>query len=119
MSYKSLEIWKISREIVIEIHNLTLQLPKYEMYETGSQLRRSSASIKSNIVEGYGRKPYKKDFIRFLVYALASKDETLDHLETLHDKGLLCDYNNYDALHIKIVELGKMIQGFLRAFERG
>lgn len=118
MSYKSLKIWKLAGEIVIEIDEMTLQLPQYEMFETGSQIRRSSSSIKTNIVEGYGRKQYKKDFMKFLVYALASKDETLDHLETLHDKGLLNNYDNYSALHTKIVELGKMMKGFLRAIER-
>jgi four helix bundle protein len=52
MSYKKLDIWKLSKEVVIDIHEMTLKLPKFELYETGSQIRRSSKSIKSNIVEG-------------------------------------------------------------------
>jgi len=68
MSYKNLEIWKLADELVLEIHEMTLQdLPKFEMYETGSQIRRSVKSIKSNIVEGFGRKRYQQDYIRFLV----------------------------------------------------
>ncbi len=60
MSYKNLDIWKLSRELVIDIHKMTLtELPKFEMYETGSQIRRSSKSVKANIVEGYGRRSYK------------------------------------------------------------
>jgi 23S rRNA-intervening sequence protein len=56
MSYKELEIWKIADELVTEIHKMTLNdLPKFEMFETGSQIRRSIKSVKSNIVEGYGR----------------------------------------------------------------
>ena len=59
MSYKNLEIWEISREIVIDIHKMTLsELPKFESYEEGSQIRKSSKSVKSTIVEGYGRKRY-------------------------------------------------------------
>ncbi len=51
MNYKDLEIWKLAREIVIEIHKMSLnELPKFEMYEVGSQIRRSSKSVKSNIV---------------------------------------------------------------------
>ena len=39
MSYKELEIWKISDELVTEIHKMTLNdLPKFEMFETGSQI---------------------------------------------------------------------------------
>jgi four helix bundle protein len=55
------------------------------MYEEGSQIRRSSKSVKSNIVEGYGRRRYKQEYIKFITYALASNDETLDHLETLFE----------------------------------
>ncbi len=46
MSYKNLEIWKLAREVVIEIHEMSLKLPKFEMYETGSQIRRSSKTVK-------------------------------------------------------------------------
>ncbi len=59
MSYKNLEIWKLAREVVIEVHEMSLKLPKFEMYETGSQIRRSSKTVKSTIVEGYGRRKYK------------------------------------------------------------
>lgn len=84
MSYKNLEIWKLADELVIEIHDLTItKLPKFEMYEEGSQIRRSIKSVKSTIVEGYGRKRYKAEFIKFLVYSLGSNDETTDHLENL------------------------------------
>lgn len=54
MSYKKLKIWQLAKELSIEIHEMTMQLPKFELYETGSQIRRSSKSIRSNIVEGYG-----------------------------------------------------------------
>lgn len=65
MSYKKLKIWQLSREIAIEVHAMTMDLPKIELYETGSQIHRSAKSIRSNIVEGYGRRRYKQDFIRF------------------------------------------------------
>lgn len=61
------------------------ELPKFEMYEVGSQIRRSSKSVKSNIVEGYGRRYYKQEFIHHLIISLASNDETIDHLETLFE----------------------------------
>ena len=86
MSYKKLEIWKLARKLVVAVHNMTIQsLPKFERYEEGSQIRRSCKSIKSNIVEGYARRQYKQGFLRFLSYALASTDETIDHLETLFE----------------------------------
>ncbi len=68
-SYRDLEIYSTALQLFLLVHPLTLKLPKYEMYELGSQLRRFSDSITTNIVEGYGRKRYKADFIKFLVYA--------------------------------------------------
>jgi len=64
-SYKDLEIYQLAYKLAIEVHTMTLQLPKYELYEQGSQIRRSSKRIKDTIAEGYGRKKYKAEFIRF------------------------------------------------------
>ena len=74
-SYRDLEIYKESKRLAIEIHKVSLQLPKFELFEEGSQIRRSSKSVTSMIVEGYGRRRYKADFIKFLVYAQSECDE--------------------------------------------
>ncbi len=117
MSYKKLKIWQSARELSIEIHQMTLKLPKFEMYETGSQIRRSSKSIRSNIVEGYGRRRYKNDYIRFLISSHASVDETRDHLETLFETGSLSDQQIFDHLNQKIDTVGKMIFGYIKGVE--
>lgn len=83
-SYKDLDIYKKSFDLAVKCHEISLLLPKHELYETGSQLRRSSQSVRSNIVEGYGRKDYKNEYIRFLVFSYASLLDTIDHLEMLN-----------------------------------
>ena len=119
MSYKNLEIWQMAKDLVVDIHKMTLtELPKYEMYETGSQIRRSSKSVKSNIVEGYGRRKYKNEFIRFLIYSLASNDETTDHLETLFETKSLKNKVMYDDLHNRLIILGKMLNKFVQSVEK-
>lgn len=117
MNYKDLEIWQLAREIAIELHKMTLSLPKFELYEEGSQIRRSCKSTKSNIVEGYGRRNYKNEYIRFITFALASNDETLDHLENLFETGSLLDQNFYNEIHNKIEILGKKINRFLQSVQ--
>lgn len=118
MSYKSLEIWQMAREIVIDIHKMTItELPKYELFEEGSQIRRSSKSVKSTIVEGYGRKKYKQEFIKFLIYALGSNDETLDHLENLKETKSLTNEKLFQELHEKIEILGKKINKFIKGVQ--
>ena len=82
-SYKELEVYRQSFDLFIKLHKITLQLPKYELYELGSQIRRSSDSIVTNIVEGYGRRMYKNEFVRFLVFSHASSLETICHLDKI------------------------------------
>lgn len=118
MSYKNLEIWKLADELVVAIHEMTLtKLPKFEMYEEGSQIRRSCKSVKSTIVEGYGRKRYKAEFIKFLIYSLGSNDETIDHLENLFKTKSLQDEVLYNYLHAKLEIVGKKINLFIKGVD--
>jgi four helix bundle protein len=64
---------------------MTLTLPKFELYEQGSQVRRSSKSIKDNIAEGFGRRRYKDEFVRFLVFAHSSCDEAISQLTMINE----------------------------------
>ena len=87
-------------------------------FEQAQQIGRSSKAVKANIVEGYGRRKYKADFIRFLIYSLSSNDETTDHLETLYETHSLQDEVLYKSLHNKLQTLGKKLNNFLQAVER-
>ena len=119
MNYRDLNIWKLANEIAIEIHEMTLKdLPGFEKYESGSQIRRSSKSVKSNIVEGFGRRQSRKEFLQFLRYALGSNHETMDHLETLFSTGSLKNLNRFSYLKGKLDELGKKLTMFIRAVEK-
>ena len=118
MSYKKLQVWVMAREVVIEVHAMAMKLPKFELYEEGSQIRRSSKTTKATIVEGYGRRRYKQDWIKFLVYALSSNDETMDHLENLWETKSLTEEPIFLSLKIKIESLGKMLNKFLQAVEQ-
>ena len=119
MSYRSLEIWQLARELVIDIHRMTLEeLPKFEQFEEGSQIRRSIKSVKSAIVEGYGRREYKRDYHRFLVMALSSNDETIDHLENLFETQSLKNEEVYIILHSKLEILGKKLNKFIQSVEK-
>ena len=116
--YKKLRIWQESRDLVVEIHRMTLSaLPKHEMYEEGSQIRRSMKSVKSNIVEGFGRRRHKVEYIRFLDFAYASALETIDHLENLFETSSLRDEDLFHLLHERLNQLSKSIYQFTRGVE--
>ena len=118
MSYKKLEILQLAKEVVMEIHKMSLNLLKFEMYEEGSQIRRSSKSVKSNLVEGYGRRNYKNDYFRFITFALASNDETIDHLETIYETESLTDDKIFKQINSKLQILGKKINKFLQSVQK-
>jgi four helix bundle protein len=84
-NYKDLDIYALSYDLAIRVHKMSLRLPKHELFEEGSQVRRSSKGIASCIVEGYGRRKHKAEFVRYLIYAHASCDETIVHLSFLRD----------------------------------
>ena len=119
MSYRGLDIWKLARQAAITVHRMTLEnLPKFEMYEEASQIRRSAKSISANIVEGYGRRHYKQEFIRFLVFAHASCDETIERLETLFETGSLTNETVYRDLSTQLDLLGRKLNVFIETVER-
>lgn len=113
-SYKDLDIYNLAFEYAIEVHEISLKLPKHELYEQDSQVRRSSKSIKDNIVEGFGRKIYKNEFIKFLTYAYASLLECKSQLEMMSQLYPEIDFNSlvekYDNLGAKLFKFTKYVE---------
>ena len=114
--YQRLEVWRLARDLSVDIHRMTLaQLPRFELHEMGSQVRRSAKSVRANIVEGYGKRRYRLEFLRHLTYALGSAQETLDHLDTLHETGSLAS----EKLHAELTARTRLLIAKLTTFMRG
>ncbi|MFA5727691.1 MAG: four helix bundle protein [Saccharofermentanaceae bacterium] len=113
-SYQDLSIYQTAFSLAKEVHLLSFKMPKHEIYELGSQVRRSAQSIRANIVEGNGRRKYKADFIKFLVYADGSLLETVSHLNMiveLHSiEGISTSIEKYN-------QLGKQLNKFIQYVE--
>lgn len=114
MHFSDLRIYKISVDLSVDIDKLAKTLPKH-LYREVDQIKRSADSIPANIAEGFGKKMYPKDFIRFLNIALGSSDETQSHTISLHSKGYISKelyeylFKGYKNLSIKILNLIKAI----------
>jgi four helix bundle protein len=113
-NYHDLQIYAESKQLAIDIHKITLTLPKFELYEEGSQIRRSSKSVTSTIVEGYGRRKYKADFLKYLIYAHAECDETMIHLDFLFETHSLIDKDVYTELKSRYEALSKKINRYMQ-----
>ena len=111
-SYRDLDIYQTAYRLAIEVHKVSMELPRYELYEQGSQVRRSSKSIKDTIAERYGRKIYKDEFIRFLIFAQASCDEVISQLEMISD--IYFKNNPLKSLIDEYKVLGKKIYTFIQ-----
>ena len=107
-------MWGIARTLVIDMYQMTMtELPRCKCYKERRQIHRSSKSITSTAVEGYGRLRHSQNVIRILIYALASCDETTGHLETLSETTSLTDQTLYEDLHDRLETLGTTINAFL------
>jgi four helix bundle protein len=113
ISYKTLDVWRVSMKTVQEIYILTKSYPSEEKFGLVSQTNRAAVSIPSNIAEGLGRN-HKKDCIQFfhisrgsayeletlLCVALMTKiisDETYSRVSTILERNiqLIAGYINY------------------------
>lgn len=70
-TYRDLELWQKSIELVKRVYGLTKKYPKQETYGLVSQMRRAAVSIPSNIAEGF-RRFHNKEYKQFLYVSSGS-----------------------------------------------
>lgn len=116
--YKKLEIYRLSHELGVRVHRITLGLPKFELFEEGGQVRKSSKSVSSNIVEGYALRKYKNEYLHYLYRAYGSSEETLEHLRYLFETGSLSDKATYEELSREYKKLNAMMFNYIQFVEQ-
>ncbi len=78
-SYRDLEVWQKSMDLVVAVYTLAADFPAQERYGLTSQIQRAAVSIPANIAEGYGRK-HRGDYLHHLSMARGSLAELETHL---------------------------------------
>lgn len=109
-TFRNIKVWQKAHEMVLKIYKITKDFPSSEKYGLTAQLRRSAASVATNIVEGYKRRS-DKEFAHFLNMADTSLEETKYHLLLAHDLKYL-NKNDYEKLFVLVDEVGRMLFGF-------
>ena len=107
-SYRDLDVWRLSIELVKDIYQVTGKFPQVEIYGLTNQLRRAAISIPSNIAEGQGRNSFK-EFRQFLAIALGSLAELETQLIIAKEIGYLTSAET-DRLSISLDIIRKMIK---------
>lgn len=108
-----LDVWKIAHALTLDVDRETGHFPPSETFALTRQLRRSSASIGSNIAEGTGR-PSQKDLRRFLGIARASCVETEYQLLLARDLGYLSE-SSYRKLIYTVDRVRRMLTSLRRS----
>ena len=81
-SYRDLDVFQRSMQLLVPLHKLLLRFPEFERYELCAQMRRCSKSIAANIAEGYSKRHFEKEFKKHLNIAMGEANEMVVHLET-------------------------------------
>ena len=105
-SFEDLDVYKKLVELHLEVHELTLGFPRYEMFELGSQVRRSSNSIAANLAEGWNNK-HSNMYLEGINRALGELRETRHHIMMAQRKGHLSKTKAENFLN-RYSECGRM-----------
>jgi len=110
-SYKELQAYQKSYDLVNKIYRLTKSFPKDESYGIVSQIRRASVFVPSNIAEGYMRG--SKEYIQFLKIALGSSAEVETLLSLSKDLGY-CDIKSFIETYNLNTEVLKLLNFYIQ-----
>jgi four helix bundle protein len=109
--YRKLTVWKKSHLLTLSVYKATSNFPKSEVYGLTSQIRRSCASIPTNIAEGCGRDS-GAELNQFLRIAQGSASE-LEYQLLLSVELMFLTPDEYDNLSNQLNEVRKMLTAFI------
>ena len=116
MKIEDLKVYKRLFELSLKVHSLTLEFPKFELYELGSQLRRSSNSAPANLAEGFDNK-HTNIYLESISRAQGEIRETLHHLNVARRKDYLQERFLKDMVG-EYEECAKMLYGLENSLRR-
>jgi four helix bundle protein len=111
-AFEDLDVYKAARGFRREMCGVTRQLPGFEKFELGSQIRRAAVSLTNNIAERHGRYHYLEQ-IKFCLNSRGSLEELLDDLNVCEDES----YLSADQI-IRLKQEGRRVQQLLNGYMR-
>jgi four helix bundle protein len=107
-SFRELDVYKLSKQLSIDIFEISKRFPREETYSLTDQIRRSSRAVGAQIAEAWGKRKYVKHFVSKLTDADAEQLETQHWIETAFE----CKYVAFEVarqLLDQYAVLGKML----------
>lgn len=115
-SVEDLDVYQKLCDLAIKVHELTLNFPKFELFELGSQLRRSSNSAPANLAEGFNNK-HTNIYLEGISRTQGEIKETTHHLKIAFRKKYLTQEKLYYFLK-EYDACGRMLTNLEKSLER-
>ncbi len=106
-SHRDLDVFNLGYTLAMEVFQVSAKFPKEERYSLTDQVRRSSRSVCSNIVEGFAKRRHESVFKNSLNNSLGESEETklwldfaldCDYIQTDEHKRLTIGYEQVSAM---------------------
>src|SRR5262249_37120880 len=111
-----LKVWQKAHEFVLAVYPASADYPQHETFGLRLQLRRAAYNVPTKIAEGAGRET-NEEFARGIYAAQGAASEVEYLLILCRDLGYLDD-TRYAQLSASIVEVRKMMTGFLHTLKQ-
>lgn len=110
--FEDLEVFQTALDLRVEIHRVTADFPKHELFGIVAQLRRAAGSVVRNIAEGHGRLTFG-EWRQFLSQGRGSLFEVEAELIAAHRLGYI-DGAALHELRERVNDVGGKLMGLIR-----
>ena len=114
-NFQELSVWQKSHELTLIIYKISCAFPKEELFGLTSQIRRSAASIPTNIAEGSGRNS-NTEMRKYLIISASSCSELNYQIILAKDLGYITEITFKELTEI-IIPIRKMLYSFIKRLE--
>ena len=115
-SFEDLDVYQKLLSLHLEIHVLSMSFPHHELYELGSQLRRSSNAVPAILAEAWNNK-HLNVYLEGINRAIGELNETRHHLSVANRKGYLTPAE-LEGFTNRYEESRRMLNALGRSLER-
>ena len=110
-SFEKLEVWQLSRKLIVEIYRITRKYPEEEKFGLVNQTRRASVSVASNLAEGTSRNS-KKDKAHFSQLSYSSLMEVLSQIIISNDLDFI-SLESLNDIRLQIDEIANKLNALV------
>ena len=111
-NFQELLVWQKGHELTLKVYKISSSFPKEELFGLSSQIRRSAASVPTNIAEGCSRNS-NAEMKRFLIISTGSCSELEYQIILAKDLGYIPE-SAFKELSESAITIRRMLHTFIQ-----